>query len=246
MSGVIQCHFMGRFGNQCFAYAFAAAYAEKHGCELQTDPWIGERIFVMDRKPIRMPLPRRSDHDLINGETNVSLRGYFQNARSAIYNQEQIRKWFRFRPHVEAALQTLVPAESTVVAHLRRGDFIGYNYPLVAEASYRRCCRDISGDEKQLMFLAEESPATHSDFTGELSFVPDFFRMAKAKTLLRANSSFSFWAGALVEAHGGRVFSPKIDGLKGGEEHDCEFLAGNGSTRLADFDFVDPINIPES
>lgn len=242
---VINCLWQGRAGNTLFQAAFALAYAERFNCELRFGPWWGTKVFVLDYNPIRESLPRRSETTLIDGETNVELRGYWQNRRSAIYNQEQIRRWFRFRPHVEAALQTLVPAPSTIVAHVRRGDFIGYSYPLVAEASYHATVRLLGGDEKQMLVVREEDPATHSAFTGELSFLPDFFRMAKAKTLLRANSSFSFWAGALVEAHGGRVFSPKIDGLKGGIEHDCEFLPGNGSTRLADFDFVDPIVIPE-
>jgi hypothetical protein len=94
------------------------------------------------------------------------------------------------------------------------------------------------------MFVREEEPATHPDFAGELSFVPDFYRLAKARTLLRANSSFSFWAGAIGPRIGtNRVFSPVIDGLVGGKEHSCRFIPGNGA-RIADFDFVDPIEIP--
>lgn len=241
---VIQLQHLGRFGNTMFGMAHALAYAEKWGCELQCDPWVGFKIFSLDWNPIRGPvLPRRDDHNLINGETNVSLRGYFQNSRSALYNQEQIRRWFRFKPDVEAALQALAPQEDEVLCHVRRGDYAGYGYPLVSRDSYAKACMEF-GIPTILRTVSEEEPAAHPDFTGELSFVPDFFRMAKAKTLLRANSSFSFWAGAIVEAHGGKVFAPVIDGLNGGIEHDCRFVEGNGAARCADFDFVNPIVIP--
>ena len=86
----------------------------------------------------------------------------------------------------------------------------------------------------------------HPEFTGELSFVPDFFRLAKAMTVFRANSTFSFWAAAIAQANQkARVFSPVIGGLVGGIEHECSFIPGNGA-RMADFDFVEPINIAES
>lgn len=242
---VINLHLLGRWGNQCFCYAFAAAYAERHGCELRTDPWVGHRIFEIDHNPIREDLPRRSDHTLIDGEVNVSLRGYFQNARSAIYNQEQVRRFFRFRPHVESLLAELIPPQDAIIAHLRRGDYVGQNspYPLVSRSSYFRACEDHGLPIHKAEWISEEEPWVHPDFQGELAFVPDFFRLAKAHTILRANSSFSFWAAAIAEANQkARVFSPVIDGLIGGEEHDCRFVQGNNA-RIADFDFVDPIKI---
>lgn len=243
--GVINCLWQGRAGNTLFQAAHALAYGEKYNCEVRFGPWWGFKVFCLDYNPIREELPRRNEVSLINGETEVELLGYWQNKRSAIYTLAQIRRWFRFRPHIESALQTLVPAPTTIMAHLRRGDYAGYGYPLVSEESYRAACRAIGADEKQLCFVSEESPAVHPEFTGDLAHVPDFFRLAKSRLLLRANSSFSFWAGALVEAHGGRVFSPIVADRKGGVEHDVPFLQGNGA-RIADFDFVDPIEIHAS
>ena len=66
-----------------FEMAHALAYCEKHDCELRCDDWVGFKIFRLTRTPILDDLPRRSDHDLQDGDVNVSLRGYFQNARSA-------------------------------------------------------------------------------------------------------------------------------------------------------------------
>jgi len=245
-NGNFNLHHLGRFGNMLFAYCFARGYCERYGFELHTDPWPGERLFCIDHPRCRGDLERKDENTIILGEGNISYRSYSQRQKCAnFYTLEKLRHWLRFRPNVEAALQTLIPAPTTVVAHIRRGDYAGYGYPLVSEASYRACCKDIGVEQKHLLLVAEESAATHPDFTGELAFMPDFFRMAKAKTLLRANSSFSFWAGAIVEAHGGRVFSPVIDGLSGGGEHDVKFIAGNGA-RIADLDFVNPIVIPES
>lgn len=244
MTCVIQQSWLGRWGNTMFQAAHALAYAEKWGCELQTDPWIGYRIFQLDYNPIREPaLPRRSDHTLINGETNVSLHGYFQNRRSAIYNQEQIRRWFRFRPHVEAALASLIPADDVILAHQRVGDFVGYSYPVLAKEAYDKCCDDYSLDRSKVKFVTEEEPATHPDFTGDLAMLPDFFRLAKAKTVIRGNSSYSFWSSAIAEANGAKVYSPIIDGLVGGKFHYDVAWRSDNSARLSDHDFVDPIVI---
>lgn len=242
-NGIFNLHHLGRFGNVLFGYCFARGYCEHFGFELHTDPWVGERIFCIDHPRCRGDLERRDENTLIRGEGNISYRSYSQRQKCAdFYTLAKVKEWLRFRPHVEAALQGIVPRHTAILAHLRRGDYAGYGYPLLSRDSYIAACGEHNLGDAPIEWVSEEQPATHPDFTGELACVPDFFRMAKAKTLLRANSSFSFWAGALVEANGGTVMSPVIDRLKGGVEHDCKFVRGNHA-RIADLDFVEPIHI---
>lgn len=244
-NGIVNLHHLGRMGNNLFSYCFARGYCERYGFELHTDPWPGERIFCIDHPRCRGDLERKDENTIILGEGNISYCSYSQRQKCAnFYNLEKIRQWLRFRPNVEAALQTLIPSAQTVVAHIRRGDYAGYGYPLVSEASYFAACKEIGVEIRNLMLVSEEYPAIHEDFRKEFLFVPDFFRLAKASILLRANSSFSFWAAAIAQANQkAAVFSPVIEGLEGGVEHACRFIPGN-SARIADLGFVERINIP--
>jgi hypothetical protein len=199
---------IGRFGNQLFQYAHTRAVCEQNGYTLATPEWVGERIF-------EIPEARRAHlPDLV-------FSGYNQDDASLVYSRRWILNTLRLRPEIQAKLDTFVP-QGEIVAHLRRGDYADLQYPLVSLSSYYRAAANL-GFEK-LAIVSEEAPLTHPDFTGDLSFLPDFYRLLKAKVLFRANSSFSWWAGTLSEA---QVYAPVIDGKPGGVESDCDFVAGN-------------------
>jgi hypothetical protein len=199
---------IGRFGNQLFQYAHTRAVCEQNGYTLATPEWVGERIF-------EIPEARRAHlPDLV-------FSGYNQDDASLVYSRRWILNTLRLRPEIQAKLDTFVP-QGEIVAHVRRGDYKDLQYPLVSLSSYYRAAANL-GFEK-LAIVSEEAPLTHPDFTGDLSFLPDFYRLLKAKALFRANSSFSWWAGTLSEA---QVYAPVIDGKPGGVESDCDFVAGN-------------------
>jgi hypothetical protein len=199
---------IGRFGNQLFQYAHTRAVCEQNGYTLATPEWVGERIF-------EIPEARRAHlPDLV-------FSGYNQDDASLVYSRRWILNTLRLRPEIQAKLDTFVP-QGEIVAHVRRGDYKDLQYPLVSLSSYYRAAANL-GFEK-LAIVSEEAPLTHPDFTGDLGFLPDFYRLLKAKVLFRANSSFSWWAGTLSEA---QVYAPVIDGKPGGVESDCDFVAGN-------------------
>jgi hypothetical protein len=235
-------------GNTLFQYMFARGYCERFGFELHTDPWIGEKIFqnVSHPRPER-ELPRRAESTLNMkvGEGEVSYYSYSQCQNCAeFYSMRKVREWLQFRPEVTEALATFVPEDGRVVAHVRRGDFAGYGYPLVSKASYIIQARRLGAKLEDVVFVSDEHPMLHHSFDGVLAGVPDFYRLANASILLRANSTFSFWAGVIAEAdHRAMVFSPVVASLLGGVEHDVPFVEGNHA-RLSAFDFVTSITIP--
>jgi hypothetical protein len=198
---------IGRFGNANFQFCHARKRAELEGATLCTPPWIGERIFDIP--------------EACRDQDGEHIGGYAQNQESLIYSRRDVLNWLRIRPEIQAKLDTFVP-QGEIVAHVRRGDYKDLQYPLVSLSSYYRAAANL-GFEK-LAIVSEEAPLTHPDFTGDLGFLPDFYRLLKAKVLFRANSSFSWWAGTLSEA---QVYAPVIDGTPGGVESDCDFVAGN-------------------
>lgn len=239
---VITANFLGRFGNQAMQYTFARAYAEKHGCEFQCEPWIGQRVFQLDDKSIEKRLPRYSELDLKDGQVNINFYGYAQNQRCMIYTREQAQNWFKIRPEIEEALKRWRPEDDSVIAHRRAGDYLGYGYVQVSKKSYHDACQKFGLDVLALRFVSDESPGHHLDFPDELSFLPDFYRLMKAPTLLRGNSSFSWFAALLSNAE---IYSPVIEGLAGGKEHDCDFVPGN-HPRFCNLAFVTDLHVKEN
>ncbi len=238
--GIVAASLQGRFGNQMFTYAYARAYAEQHGAEFQCEPWVGQRIFALDDAPISNPdLPRRDENTLTPGEHDIAIRTYAQNQQCLLYTKAQTQSWFVFRPDVAAWLEAGVE-KWPLVAHRRVGDYAGYGYPVVSEAAYRNACVSFGLPVDELRFVTEETALSLEPFQDWAPFLPDFYRLLKADILLRGNSTFSWWAATL--GNHARVFSPVIDGLAGGVEHDCEFREGN-SARFCNLHFITDLHL---
>ena len=247
---ILNCSLQGRFGNQAMQVLFARALAEGYGYEFHCDEWVGDRIFeqVVPRY-VGKELPRYNENSLalpMNRGEDCEFRGYGQKACGANmpYTKTQAQKWFRIRPSIEQHLRRILVnrtpiIQDSIVAHHRAGDYFGYGYPVVSREAYRMAAREYFGT-MHVVFVAEENPIDHEPLHSDLSFLPDFYRLMKAPTLMRANSSFSFVAGLLGDSI---VLSPRIDGRQGGIEHDdVKFEPGN-HCRLSDFDFCSDLHV---
>lgn len=230
---MINLRMMGRFGNQLFQYAFAKAYAEKLGTQLHLAPWIGQRLFQnLNDPPVEGALP---DWDGSELRDNVTLVGYFQDQKSLDYYRDRIRQLFVFRPEI-AGRMTDWPEPATVF-QLRRGDFVNSHYPVIGIGSYEKCVQQY-GLEGPYKTVCDDYSAPCSIPGAE--FLQDFWYLYKAKVLLRANSTFGWWAAAMS---GGRVFSPIIEGVPGYKEHhDVPFVEGNWP-RPAEISFVTDLHV---
>jgi len=235
---IVACKFQGRFGNNLFQYAYARAYAEKHGFEFRCDPWIGSKIFQLDDKPTGdLQLNRRNENDIIEGEGDIEIRSYCQQQKCLIYTASQVREWFKFQDWVSKELYG-APLRFNALAHRRLGDYAGYGYPIVSHESYVRKFDEL--DVPYFWICSEESPVIAPNLPEEFSFLPDFFCMAHCNLLLRGNSTFSWWA-ATLNRHG-RIYSPVMDGCEGGKEHDCQFESGNHK-KFCNLDFVTDLHL---
>lgn len=237
MKRVVNLRMIGRWGNQLFQWAYAKKYCELYDCELRTDPWVGYDLFELEHTQIQERFPIVHTELTVNpGETRFEFRSYFQMQKAMIYTQDDIWRWFQWKPKVVGILGHY---EDEALAHLRRGDYFGYNYPVVSWKSYLKACFKFQINPEVVHEISEEKPT--KGFQPE--FVADFWRMVNAPILFRANSSFSWWAAAMAKKQ--RVFAPVIDGLEGGKEHDVEFVEGN-HPRLANLDFVTDLHLCNS
>lgn len=222
---IIHTSLIGRFGNQCLQYLAARGKAEREGHTLSTPPWIGEKIF-------EIPEASRSK-DFVHAGIQ-----YGQSQSELHYSRRDALNWLRLKPEIKAKLDSFVPS-GEILAHRRVGDFPGYGYVVVSERSYFQAAEKFGYSPSDLQFVSEENPLTHPDFTGELAFLPDFYRLMRAKVLFRANSTFSWCASTLGEA---LTFSPVVADKPGGIESDCEFVWGNAQ-RLANLEFTTDMHL---
>jgi len=225
-------------------YAFARAYAEKHGCMLQTNPWMGQHVFQINDPPIddERPVVVMEELEKWDGRTDVQIAGWGQHQKHLIYSRSDARRWFTFRPEVEARLASVPKLD--VAAHLRWGDFIGAGqFIAITKESYLRACEQYGVDQSKLTFVSEEAPIVvpeipvsddyHTRYADSsvtsLGFLPDWYALMQAKILFRAPSTFSLWAGILGRHE--RVFSPDLRGLPWESPNrpkmDVPFVEGN-------------------
>lgn len=248
---ILHASLQGRFGNKAMQWLFARSIAERCGADFRCDDWEGNRIFAPAVPGYFGPtLPRVNEIGLLQwsllpreAQCDIEFRGYAQMQSCMTYTKRQAQEWLRISPEWTPALDRIMGhycPNDAIVAHHRLGDFIGYSYPVVSRLSYNQAAMHYFGFGRQIEFVSEEAPLPHPGIPDDLSFLPDFYRLMKAPTLMRANSTFSFVAGLLGN---GLVLSPWIDGLKGGVEHDeVRFEAGN-HCKLADFDFCSDLHV---
>jgi hypothetical protein len=237
--GAVQCTSLGRlgrWGNQLFQYAFTRKFAETTASRLELPPWVGEDVFDLRHARVSRPLPLTALDEVPWGATDVNLHGYFQFQECLdLFSQRELRRWFTPRPDLARFFTR--PRRPYVACHLRRGDYVRLStiYCVVSRASYVRHLERLGVRVADVIWVSDDEPRAHHPFLEScgLGFLDDFFTLVDADVILRANSTFSWWAAALSNAV---VWSPLVNDLTA--EHDVEFVAGNHPK------FFDPKNSP--
>jgi hypothetical protein len=243
---IIQIKLLGGFGNQLHQYAAARKYAELVDARLEVPPdsrWI-PAIFGTADPTWSCDLPEVNDGASGHGPTvewgqvNVRLGGYFQTqAWVGRLSRRELQRWLV--PRREHLDRVALPAAGYVAAHVRRGDYV--NHPLyctVSELSYTRAAEALGLHIDEWVTQERPRPGPRG-----LEFLGDWLVLMRAETLLRANSTFSWWAAVLGH---GDVYAPIVEDRVG--EHDVEFSRGNWP-RCADTSRVgtrvDDLHLPD-
>ncbi|MBB3268529.1 tetratricopeptide (TPR) repeat protein [Azospirillum sp. OGB3] len=220
----------GRFAHTVLEYVLVRLYAEKFGFVLETPDWVGGAFFELNDPPQSGPLPpllfsRRILNDLVSGTTGRApiadrdmLSPLFLFEHKQEYRQ-RVQSWLRPRrvwdPQLAPAIERLRAAGNTVVAlHIRRGDFVTYNYPITETAWYVDWLREwwprldrpvlyLASDDVAAVrhAFAEFHPLTRADVVEEwvgLDFLQDFHVLMNADVVgTSAASGFSALAARL-------------------------------------------------
>lgn len=222
---IVQIKLIGGFGNQLHQYAAARKYAELVGARLEIPAGSQiQTVFGLEDPSWSRDLPEVNDGAAGSGPTvewgqvDVRLGGYFQTQEwVGRLSRRELKQWLVVRKTLVEQIE--IPTKTDyVAAHLRRGDYV--NHPLyctVSKASYVAAADKLGLriDEWAVQEQPRRAPAG-------LEFLGDWLMLARAGVLFRANSTFSWWAGALGD---GDVHAPVVEDRVG--EHDVAFARGN-------------------
>lgn len=217
---------LGRFGNALHLYIVAKWWAEKCNARLETPHWWGTEIFELDDPPITNPELHQCPFEVLpNKGEKRDIVGYFQHEK---YWQGMTRKWLKSKLKVKQKWLKRFPRHPFyyyVAAHLRRGDYngLGSIFCQVSQDSYYRALDEYGLDREMLVWVKEETQEEDAELQGlGIPFLKDFLKLVNANVILRANSTFSWWAATLSEA---KVYSPLVEDLRG--PNDVKFVEGN-------------------
>lgn len=221
----------GRAGNSFFQWAFARGYAMAVDAVLQTPDWFGRRIFpeAADEPLIDRELPKTHCDSVclqmglplgyFIGKTDIDLDLYAQHQIFIdFYSRKQVREWFRLFPDFEFYAPDKGVTGPYSAKHLRRGDYTNDPtfqrfYCTVSDESYDQAVRTFNIPSPVLR-VCDGGPSREFDKLREIGvgWLPDFLVLRDADYLLRSNSTFSWWAGALSH---GKVYSPVVEKMVG-------------------------------
>lgn len=231
MPGIVQAQLLGGFGNQTHQYVAARAYAEQIDAKFECPNWTGREIFGLNDA-----FPSRSDLPVVNdgcagtpptvewGQRDIVLGGYFQMQKWIDFlSRTQLKQWLRIQPRWLSLIPRATSLSWYAAAHMRQGDYIGWGmFANIAEPSYEAACDEHGIPRDKLIWVKQNTPRLIAGVPAELSFLPDFLTLVQADVLLRANSTFSWWAAVLGN---GEVYAPVVEDHVGW--YDARFVKGN-------------------
>ena len=193
-----------------------------------------------------------------HGLTNIAFHDlnsmYYQHNYNLI-NDDIITDIFTFNDNVlnSKLYKTLSLNQNNYdVVHLRRGDIADKNYSgahsCISKESYIQMIKTLN--LSNIIWVSDDinertSMPYHSFSGGQywlfpmgeqlqeyifFDFFPDFLIIYFARTIIRGNSAFSWWASTL--SHSGSIYSPDIEAKPKGLENNyylshCHFIKGN-------------------
>lgn len=249
------------WGNQLFNFVMGCHLAEHYKVPLLVpNDWVGWKLlnFPSYVKVLTCLSPVTELEPLIKSRTPLSgklnIKGNFQDVSSgATYTKEFAQSKVKFK---QGWLNAFKAESSYLAVHIRRGDYKNYKdgFYLPTDSCIRRNVskivrslkiRDyetryvydmdsyrVGGDISNDLFPRWRNPS-EKYLDPDIKFLSDFLCLMNAPVLMRAPSTFSYWAGLLNTK--GAVYSPLIypitpDGDQGPTPFgncDVDFIEGN-------------------
>jgi hypothetical protein len=196
-------------------------------------PWLRRRYCPRDFSPRVAKIEGQDFEDfdplLLMQKPGTWLEGFFQSAKYFGRNESHVRQWFRAASDTEAqvceiARQWPLPPERMAAVHVRRSDYldhrsgiggtdIGWTLPpgYYDEALSRLpegCGLAVFSDDHG--WAAEQFKRWRPWVSRGNSAVIDMLAMARCRSIVIANSSFSWWSAWLNTDPQKTIFAPEF------------------------------------
>lgn len=159
----------------------------------------------------------------INTSSNMAYIGYFQNSNIVLAVREVILPELEEMINKKSILpKNLNKGEFLEVIHIRRGDTIvpnikkrvgildlDYYKAVLGDRNLKNTRIVVTDDESDSKSLVNNLRADAVFSSRELDPISTLHLMSKAKKLVTANSTFSWWGGILANKNGAEVIIPK-------------------------------------
>jgi glycosyl transferase family 11 len=169
------------------------------------------------------------DPGLLSQPAGTWLEGLFQSAAYFAHNEGRVREWFRLPPSSQAELQRIVeewprPPERMAAVHVRRGDYLDHRtgigsadkgWALPLSYYHDALARLPEGDRLAIFsddpgWASEQFKAWGPWVSRGHSAAVDMMAMAACRTVVMANSSFSWWAAWLNANRHKTILAPEF------------------------------------
>jgi hypothetical protein len=222
---MVTLHYVGRFANCLFIYAFGRMIAEKNGLRLET-PWQGEiknqfgdvHGEIIHIKPCPdgkvnkgvQPIILNDDSSIECLNDNyqnraVYVNGYMQNHLYYDKNKQQIKSWIELPP-IESG------HENDIALHIRIDDYKNTKGMSIISPKWYRSILDMPENKGKKVYAVVDKVKSSWEFDYMTNFdgggfkivsdtaKHDFHFLRSFGTLIISNSSFAWWAAYLGEA----------------------------------------------
>lgn len=233
MDNSVEVTLKGGFGNQMFQYAAAFAYARKHGKKLyapslsKLKPFFNISASESSKNPHlyshqsqalqkRLSDRKKSGWNKFDTATYSNphltyLSGYMQDEDFFKEFADDIRTEFSFKNPPSPNNQKIIDQmkqENSVCLHIRRGDYIRNEYPLLSQTYYDNAIQYIKNHDPDPIHLyifsndiekaksVFQTTENHT-FIHNKSDIEDLRLMTHCRHNIIANSSFSWWGAWL-------------------------------------------------
>lgn len=229
----------GGIGNQLYYYALAKKCSENLKCDLRTPKdWKLRNLFKMAFKDPWVeagPKHPKLFEDEIPTKPNVDITGCYQYSHHvAQYSKSDCLRYFEMFDSYKK-LFPYNPEEKYVAVHVRRGDYVGWCKDwscTISSKSYEKILQRSNPNGYEIRWVYDPTVldwkysrySSHDGRCKEFKWLSDFMLLVNSEILIRANSTFSLWAGVFHQ--GSQIYSPRIDNLSG-LEVDVNFEPSN-------------------
>lgn len=205
----------GRLGNALFQLSTTLAQAEKLKRQaLFPSSWKYKDTFPLLKDYFQDTLPnletvseKAFHYNELPLHDNINLTGYFQSYKYFSNIEKELRVILNIGGEID---------HTKCFVHVRRGDYVNQqDYHPVQEPNYFHQAMDIIHNEygiSNFKFFSDDIPWCKQhflgvDFSSGSSEIEDFKEMLSCGAGIISNSSFSWWAGYLINT--GKVIAPR-------------------------------------